>query len=108
MKTLMKTTFAAALSIAAISPAFAGEQSTIVVESEAAMQQWQQDVGKSLDRRLTNATRQTRTDPVNGIVQLRFTLDGAGKPHDIEVVTGSGDSVGHRDAPNEPELAGIR
>lgn len=92
MKTLTKTTLAAALSIAALSPAFAGEQGTIVVESESAMQEWQQDVGKSLDRRLTTATRQTRTNPVSGIVQLRFTLDASGRAHDIEVMSGSGDS----------------
>ena len=92
MKTLTKTTLAAALSIAALSPAFAGEQGTIVVQSESAMQEWQQDVGKSLDRRLTTATRQTRVDPVSGIVQLRFTLDASGRAHDIQVLNGSGDS----------------
>ena len=91
MKTLMTTTLAAALSIAAFSPAIAGEQGTIVVESESAMQEWQQDVGNSLDRRLTTATKQTRIDPVNSIVQLRFTLDASGKAHDIEVLNGSGD-----------------
>lgn len=90
MQTFMKTTLAAALSIAAISPAIAGD-SEIVVQSQAAMQEWQKDVGKSLDRRLANAERQTRIDPVSGIVQLRFTLDAAGKPHDIEVMNTSGD-----------------
>nr|WP_298898857.1 energy transducer TonB [uncultured Altererythrobacter sp.] len=92
MKTLMTTTLAAALSIAAFSPAIAGEQSTIVVESESAMQAWQKDVGRSLDRRLATATKQTRIDPVSGIVQLRFTLDGSGKPRDISVLNGSGDT----------------
>ena len=91
MKTLMTTTLAAALSIAAFSPAIAGEQGTIVVESESAMQEWQQDVGRSLDRRLATASKQTRTDPVSSIVQLRFTLDASGKAHDIEVLNGSGD-----------------
>lgn len=92
MQILTKTTLAAALSIAAFSPAIAGEQDTIVVESVAAMQQWQKDVGRSLDRRLATAERQTRIDPVSGIVQLRFTLDAAGKPNDISVVNGSGDA----------------
>ena len=92
MQTFVKASLAAALSIAAISPAIAGEKQ-IVVESQAAMQEWQQDVGNSLDRRLVTATRQTRTNPVNGIVQLRFTLDASGKPHDIEVYSGSGDSA---------------
>lgn len=92
MKTLMTTTLAAALSIAAFSPAIAGEQGTIVVESESAMQAWQQDVGRSLDRRLVAAAKQKRIDTVSGIVQLRFTLDASGKAHDIEVLNGSGDS----------------
>ena len=91
MKTLMTTTLAAALSIAAFSPAIASEQGTIVVESESAMLEWQQAVGRSLDRRLATATKQTRTDPVSGIVQLRFTLDASGKAGDIEVLNGSGD-----------------
>jgi len=91
MKTLMTTTLAAALSIAAFSPAIASEQGTIVVESESAMQEWQQDVGRSLDRRLATATKQTRTDPVSSIVQLRFTLDASGQAHEIEVLNGSGD-----------------
>ncbi|TWJ08915.1 energy transducer TonB family protein [Altererythrobacter ishigakiensis] len=90
MKTFMNTTIAVALSFAAASPAFAGEQE-IVVQSQAAMQEWQQDVGNALDRRLVNAARQTRTATVSGIVQLRFTLDGAGMPHNIEVVNSSGD-----------------
>ena len=92
MKTLMKTTLAAALSIAAISPAIAGEKQ-IVVESQAAMQQWQKDVGQSLDRRLETAERQLRARPVDAIVQVRFTLDASGKPDDITVFSSSGDST---------------
>ena len=91
MKTLMTTTLAAALSVAAFSPAIAGEQGTIVVESESAMQEWQQDVGRSLDRRLVAVAKQTRIGTVSGIVQLRFTLDVSGKAQDIEVLNGSGD-----------------
>ena len=90
MQTFIKTTLAAALSIAAISPALADEQQ-IVVQSTAAFEEWQADVTRSLDRRLANADRQTRTNPVSGIVQLRFTLDGYGVPHDFDVVTSSGD-----------------
>lgn len=89
MQTFIKTALAAALSIAAISPAMAGDE-PIVVHSEAAMKQWQADVTRSFDRRLANAERQMLIRPANGIVQLRFTLDADGKPEDIETITSSG------------------
>lgn len=90
MQTLIKTTLAAALGLAAVSPAIAGEE-PIVVHSQAAMEQWSADVTHSLDRRLANAERQLRVKPVSGIVQLRFTLDSDGKPQAFETISSSGD-----------------
>ncbi len=91
MQTLMKTTLAAALSIAAFSPAIAGDKQPIVVQSEAAMQEWQGDVTRTLNRRLVSLANLTRTNTVNGIAQIRFTLDEDGMPQDIEVYSSTGD-----------------
>lgn len=90
MQTLIKTTLAAALSIAAISPALADEQQ-IVVHSQSAMEEWQESVTHSLDRRLLTAKRQTRFTPTSGIVQLRFTLDADGAPQEFDFVSSTGD-----------------
>lgn len=89
MQTLIKTSLAAALSLAAISPALADEQ--IVVQSQAEMDQWQADVTRNLDRRLEVVQEQANVTPKSGIVQLRFTLDANGRAENIQTLTSSGD-----------------
>ncbi|HSM53733.1 MAG TPA: energy transducer TonB [Erythrobacter sp.] len=89
MQTLIKTSLAAALSLAAISPALADEQ--IVVHSQAEMEQWKADVTRNLDRRLELAQRQMNATPRSGIVQLRFTLDENGRAENFQTLTSSGD-----------------
>ncbi|MEE1876603.1 energy transducer TonB [Altererythrobacter litoralis] len=89
MQTLIKTSLAAALSLAAISPALADEQ--IVVHSQAEMDQWQADVTRNLDRRLEAAQHDTNVTPKSGIVQLRFTLDENGRAENFQTLTSSGD-----------------
>lgn len=91
MQTLIKATLAAALGMAAVSPALAGEQA-IVVHSPAAMQAWSESVNGSLDRRLRQASRIHKVNPASGVVQLRFTIDADGKPQEMTVQTSTGDS----------------
>ncbi|WFL78380.1 TonB family protein [Altererythrobacter arenosus] len=89
----MKTTLAAALAFAALTPAvpaLAGEQS-ILVET-AAMESWTESVQQTLDRRLIDSVWAARVEPVSGIVQLRFQLDEQGRATDLEVYR----STGHR------------
>ena len=70
---LIKTITAAALGVAAISPAMADE-SPIVVQSTAAMEEWSANAARS----------------VSGIVQVRFELDDDGNPENLDVISSSG------------------
>lgn len=95
MQTLFKASLAAALSMAAIAPALAGDE-PITVLSQAAYAQWQDEVTQSLDRRLVSVERANRATPVAGIVQLRFTLDENGQPQGFQTLTSSGDRATDR------------
>jgi TonB family protein len=88
MQTLIKTSLAAALGLAAITPA-AADDTPILVESAAAMDEWRTDVSRSLDRRLRNIDQLDPARPRSGIVQLRFTLDEDGRAENLEVVRSS-------------------
>lgn len=92
MNTFIKTALVPALALgmmAGATPAIA-DSADIVVQSPAAMEQWSNDMTRTLNRRLIAAERITRTVPSSGIVQVRFTLDERGRPHDMELYNSSG------------------
>lgn len=94
MNTLFKTTLASALTLGAITattPAIAGE-SDIIVQSQAAMEEWSQDATRSLNRGLIQSERFSSTRPQSGIVQVRFTVDADGKAENLSLYRSSGHS----------------
>lgn len=107
---LIKTITAAALGVAAVSPAMADE-ADIVVQSTAAMEEWSADTARSLDRRLVNAERLSRVSPVSGIVQVRFELDDDGNPENLDVISSSGhrstDGLAKRAVKGLRDLGGV-
>lgn len=108
MNTLLNKALVPALTLgllAAASPAVAKE-ADIVVQSPAAMEQWSNDMTRTLNRRLVAAERITKTVPSRGIVQIRFTLDETGRPHEMTVYNSSGDVATDRVAMKA--LRGIR
>ena len=95
MNTLIKTAFASALALGAFTaatPAIAGDtgQDGIVVQSQAAMEEWSQDVTRSLNRGLIQSERFSNTRPQSGIVQVRFTVDADGKAENVSLYRSSG------------------
>ena len=92
MKTLIKTAFASALALGAVTataPAIAGDND-IIVQSQAAMEEWSQGVTRSLNRQLVAAERFSSTTPKPGIVQIRFTLDDNGNAENFKLYRSSG------------------
>lgn len=97
MNILTKTAFASALALGAFTattPAIAGDagQDGIVVQSQAAMEEWSQDVTRSLNRGLIQSERFSNTRPQSGIVQVRFTVDADGKAENVSLYRSSGHS----------------
>ncbi len=92
MNTLTKTAFASALALGAFTattPAIAGDDG-IVVQSQAAMEEWSQDVTRSLNRGLIQSERFSNTRPKSGIVQVRFTVGADGKAENVSLYRSSG------------------
>ncbi len=89
----------AALAVAGIAvpvtPALAGDE-PIVVLSEAAMKEWSKDVSSDLGRQLYFAQHRPGFQPVEGIVQMRFTLDAQGNAQDFKVVRSTGHKMTDR------------
>ena len=103
MKTFVKTarilsfSGAAALSLMAVAPVHAEDQ-TIIVESQEAMAEWQSDVTRSLNNRLLAEGSTPRRDLESGIVQFRFNVDANGDAQNIELLSGTGDRATDRAA----------
>ncbi|GMN03516.1 energy transducer TonB [Erythrobacter sp. MTPC3] len=97
MITMSKTVSAAALAATAsltfAAPAFAGEpkeQTSIVVRSAAAMEKWQDETTKDLNRALGHAPIRQTMVPNEGIVEVAFTLGADGRAENVEVLKGKG------------------
>ncbi len=72
-------------------PAVAGEKSDgIVVRSQEALEEWQAQTTKDINRSLRNAPIPNNARPNNSVVQITFTLGADGKPENIETLDGSG------------------
>ncbi len=90
MKTFVHLTFAAAASAAMLAtPVTAGQDDGIVVTSPAAMTEWKADMNAQLDRQLIRSDGY-RNQALSAIVQIRFTLDEAGKPTNLQTLHHSG------------------
>ncbi len=103
MKLLGKSATAAllgaALTLPLSAPVAAGETQTgFVVQSEAAMTQWQKETTQDLNRALRGAPLPAATTIKSSIVQVRFTLDERGKADNVEVVGGNGNRAAKRAA----------
>ena len=91
MKTLTHLTFAAAASAAMLAaPVTAGQDDGIVVTSPAAMTEWKAEMNAQLDRQLIRSDGYRNQALLSAIVQIRFTLDEAGKPTNLQTVHHTG------------------
>ena len=91
MNTLNKLAFAPAIAMAALAiPASAGDDQGIVVTSPGKMSEWKADMNAKLDRHLIRADGLRGDQPMSAIVQVRFTLDEAGKPTNVRTIHHSG------------------
>lgn len=77
---------ALACTLPVAAPALA--QDGVLVVSQSALQQWQNDRTKELDR-LLQSDRDPFGRPLSGIVQASFTLDEDGRPTGLETVHNS-------------------
>ena len=91
MKTLVHLTFAAAASAAILAaPVTAGQDAGIVVTSPAALTEWKADMNAQLDRQMIRSDGYRNQALLSAIVQIRFTLDEAGKPTNLQTLHHSG------------------
>lgn len=86
---------ALACTLPVAAPALA--QDDVLIVSQSAMQQWQQDRTKELDR-LLQSDREPFGRPLSGIVQISFTLDENGRPTGFETVHNSAGIAAQRTA----------
>ena len=90
---------AAALSLPLAAPAWAGEQNDdIVVTSPAAMEQWQAETTKDLNRALAREPLSRKVRPNNSIVEVAFTMGADGRAENVEVIYGNGNWAARRAA----------
>ena len=88
-KTALATSMALGLALPGI--ATAGDQDApIVVQSQAAMAEWQAEVNADLSRNMMRVGRTPNHTP-RGVVQVAFTLDADGSPTDFVTYSSSGD-----------------
>ncbi len=89
MNTLTKlaasSAFALSFALSAATPAMAGGDEPIVVQSKAAMEQWQKQTTRDLNRTLAFSPTSGKLRADNGIVQISFTLGADGKAENIEL-----------------------
>lgn len=89
---------AAALTMTFVAPAFAGEPSDIVVRSDAAMIEWQEDTTASLNRALARDPTARRARPSQSHVEVAFTLGADGRADNVRVTGGNGNWAAKRSA----------
>ncbi len=86
---LAPAALALACATAVSAPALAGDE-PIVVQSEAAMENWSAEITRDLNRQLYLSQPTPGYQPRNGIVQLRFTLNEKGNAHDFKFLQKTG------------------
>ena len=80
-------------------PAIAGEKSDgIVVRSQAALEDWQAETTKDINRALQHARIPNNAHPNNSVVQITFTLGADGKAENIEMLNGNGNWAARKSA----------
>ena len=90
---------AAALALPLAAPVAAGEKSDdIVVRSAAAMEQWQADTTRDINRSLARMPLAQKVHPNNAIVEVAFTLGDDGRADNIVVLKGDGNWAARRAA----------
>ncbi|MFL0354909.1 hypothetical protein ACI5KX_00400 [Erythrobacter sp. GH1-10] len=94
---------AAALALPLTVPVSAGEKTSaenapIVVRSQAAMEQWQKETTKDLNRALARDPTSRKVRPNNSIVEVAFELGYDGKAENIRIVDGNGNWSARRAA----------
>ena len=91
--------FAAALALPLASPALADDEADpIVVSSKVAMQEWQAETTRDLNRALAFAPMARKTRPNESLVQVTFSLGADGRADDIKVRGGDGNIVARQTA----------
>ena len=91
--------FALAAVVSLTGAAHAGETSDdIVVTSRVAMEEWQADTTRTLNRALQRAPSERYSIPEPGIVQITFELGDNGRPTNLEVYSNSSDWSARRSA----------
>ncbi len=103
MKTVAKITAAAvcaaAFALPLAAPAIAGEKSAdIVVRSAAAMEQWQAETTKDINRALAREPLAQKVHPNNSIVEVAFTMGEDGRADNVVVLKGNGNWAARRAA----------
>lgn len=97
LKTTAALALAATLPLAV--PAHAGaSHEDIVVSSNAAMEEWQQQATRSLNRSLERNPLERSAQPEPGIVQITFELGDNGRPANIELHSSSSNWAAVRSA----------
>ncbi len=104
-KLVSAAALAAAIALPASAPAAAGEKSAamsedIVVRSQSAMNEWQKDSTKELNRALLRDPMTRKLRPNNAVVEVAFTLGADGKADNIAVLDGNGNRAARRSAEN--------
>ncbi|MBD2842947.1 hypothetical protein [Erythrobacter rubeus] len=100
-KTISAAAMAAALALPLSAPASASEKAEgasddIVVLSASAMEQWQEDTTKDLNRALAREPITRKVQPNNAIVEVAFTMGADGTAENIEVLRGRGNWAARR------------
>ncbi len=101
MNTMTKLVSGAALAAALVlplaAPVAAGEKSDdLVVRPVDAMDEWQKETTRDLNRALAFAPGATKVRPDNGIVQMTFTLGANGKAENIKLYNSSANLMAER------------
>ncbi len=102
MKYLTKLALGNAATIAIMlplaAPTAAERSQEIVVKSKGAMEDWQAETTKDLNRALARVPLARKVQPNNAIVQVAFTLGADGKASDIQVLDGRGNWAARKTA----------
>ncbi|MEL6877845.1 MAG: hypothetical protein AAGL68_07080 [Pseudomonadota bacterium] len=101
MNTFAKYASGAALALAVAiptaSPALAGDDDQlVVVQPQAAMEEWQKDTTRDLNHALSFQPTSNRFRVDNGIVQVSFTLGADGRADNIKLYNSSSNMIGER------------
>ncbi len=95
-KLAASSAFALMLSLPAATPALAGGDEPIVVQSKPAMAEWREKTTRDLNRALSHRPSSARLRPNNGIVQVSFTLGEDGRADNIKLYKSGANWIAER------------